>query len=357
MAVGAGAVVDSVVNMGKGAAHLVTNPVEAAEGIGDGLSRLFARIGRGAANAETTVTSNKSTKTGQLPSTGEKVADASGTVAKDILGENRAIRMWAHKLGVDPYTTNPVLMDELQDVAHYDAAGHFATKLLPLGIVGTVLGTANTVNNLVWTQGPGDLKILNEKRLKAMGVGAEEIAAFVGNKQYNLTLQTRLVASLESLKGVTGRPEFVAQAAGATTTVDARFYQEGAYMAETYHRTEAPLIGIVTDLPGACVKAKGDRFACLYPFDYLVWTENVAGSAQRLTDYAQKHFPNATRELWLTGSVSPRTARELKSRNWDVHPKGMYVLPAEPATKPSDVETPTPTAVPQTETTPAAPEK
>ena len=188
-----------------------------------------------------------------------------------------------------------------------------------------------------------------------MGVGTDGIAAFEGNKQYNLTLQTRLVASLDVLKDVTGRPEFVTQAAGATTSVDARFYQEGAYMAETYHRTEAPLIGIVTDLPGACVKARGDRFACLYPFDYLVWTESVANSANGLTQYAETHFPRGTRELWLTGGVSARTAQELKERRWDVHPEGMYVLPAQPATKPSDVETPTTT--PPNETTPAAPQK
>lgn len=355
MAVAAGAAVDSVVNMGMGAAHLVTNPVETAEGVGSAVSRLFARIGRGAENAEKTVTSTKTTKTGELPSTPEKVVDASGNVAKDLLGVNRAIRSWAHRLSVDPYTTNPILMDELQDVAHYDAGGRFATHLLPFGVVGTVLGTANTVNNLVWKMGPSELRTLNEKRLKEMGVGDAEIAAFEANKQYNLTLQTRLVASLDFLKGVTGRPEFVAQATGATTIVDARFYQEGAYMAEIYHRTEAPVIGIVTDLPGACVKAKGNRFACLYPFDYLVWTESVAGSAQRLTEYAQTHFPKGTRELWLTGTLSERSAQELKHRHWDVHPKGMYVLPARPATKPEDMETPTPAS--QSEPTPPAPQK
>ena len=100
-----------------------------------------------------------------------------------------------------------------------------------------MLGSANTVNN---PAGPRARATWDSQREAAEGHGrrAEEIAAFVGNKQYNLTLQTRLVASLDALEGVTGRPEFVAQAAGATTTVDARFDQEGADMAETYHRTK-----------------------------------------------------------------------------------------------------------------------
>lgn len=332
MAVAAGAAVDSMVNMGTGAVHLITNPVETAEGFGSGVSRLFGRIGRSAKRTQETLGSDGGTANDGTPppSTGAKVADASGNFAKDLLGVNRAVRSWAQKLGVDPYTTNPVLLNELQDVAHYDAGGRFSTKLLPLGIVGTVLGTASTVNSLVWTKGPDELRTLNETRLQAMGVAPEDSRAFLQNKQYNLTLQTRLLASLDTLSEITGRPEFVARAAGAEARVDARFYQESAYMAETFHRTESPLIGIVPDLPGACVISRDDRFACLYPLDYLVWTEGVAEYANRITQHAESKFPKAKRELWLTGRASPHAGNELKERGWIVHERSMSVLPVVP---------------------------
>jgi hypothetical protein len=329
IAVAAGAAVDSVINMGKGTLHLVTNPVDTVTGIGGAAGRLFGRIGRGVRRTSERIASDGGTSKSDPPkSTGARVADASGAVAKDLLGVNRAMRFWAQKLGVDPYTHNPVLRDELEEVANYDAGGRFSTKVMPFGIVGAALGTASTVNSLVWTREPDALITLNEDRLKAMGVASEDSRAFRLNPQYTLTVKTRLVASLDTLTDVTGRPEFVARAATVETEADALFYQESASMAETFHRTEAPLIGIAPDLPGACMIAKGNRLACLYPLDYVVWTETVAGYADRITQYAETAFPTATRELWLTGRVSARASEELKQRGWNVHPNWMEAPPA-----------------------------
>ena len=329
IAVAAGAAVDSVVNMGKGTLHLITNPVETAEGIGGAASRLFGRVGRSAARTQEKLESEGSAADAEK-STGTKVAETSQGIAKDLLGANKAQRAWAAKLFVDPYTKNQVLRDELEEVANYDAGGHFSTKLLPIGVVGTVLGTANTVNKLVYMEEPDALQTLNENRLNSMGVSPEDSRAFRLNKSYTLTVQTRLVASLDALPKVTGRPEYIAQAATASWEVDARFFQEGAYMAELYDRQESPIIGIVPDLTGACVIAQGDRFACLYPVDYVVWTEEVAGYVDRGTRWTETNFPKAKRELLLTGRVSPRTAQELKKRGWTVREKAMYVLPAAP---------------------------
>lgn len=329
VAVAAGAAVDSAVNIGKGTFHLVTNPVETVQGIGSAAGRLFTRIGRGAKRAREKYEGGAGA--GQEDrSTGSKIAGTTQGVAKDLLGVNRAMRFWAQKLYVDPYTHNPVLRDELQEVADYDAGGRFSIKLMPFGVVGTVLGSAATVNNLVWTKEPDELLTLNENRLKSMEVSPEDSRALRLNPHYTLTVQTRLVASLDALPGVTGRPEYVARAAGAEAEVDARFFQESAYMAEMFHQAESPLIGIAPDMPGACAIAKGDRFVCLYSLDYIVWTEGVARNAARVTQYAEAKFPDATRELWLTGRVSPRTARELTARGWMVREKAMNVLPAAP---------------------------
>ncbi len=339
IAVAAGAAIDSVVRMGKGTYDLITRPGAAAENIGGAASRLFGRIGRSIKRGQEKVES------GGTPdqSTGSKVAVAGEGAAKDVLGVNRAMRNWAAKLYVDPYTHNPVLRDELEEVADYDAGGRFSTKLLPLGVVGTVLGSASTVNKLIWMKEPDELLTLNENRLTAMGVKPEDSVAFRLNKAYTLAVQTRLVASLDALEGATGRPEFVAQAATAAEEVDARFYQQSAYMAEIFHKTESPVIDLVPDVVGACVLAKGNRLACLYPVDYVVWTQDVEGYVERGSRFAREHYPEAKRELWLTGSTSERSKREFLKRGWAVHDKGMSVLPVlEPDAAPE----PTPTAEP-----------
>jgi hypothetical protein len=263
-------------------------------------------------------------------STGDRVASTTQGVAKDVRGVNKAQRKWAERLFVDPYTHNEVLRDELEEVADYDAGGRFSTKLLPIGLVGTILGSVRTVNALVYEKEPDELQTLIETKLKEMGVAPDDSRAFRLNRNYTLSVQTRLVTSLDTLSETTGRPEYVAQAAGAEAEVDARFFQEGAYMAELFHKQESPILGIVPELPGACVIAKGDRFACLYPVDYVVWTQGVAEFAESATRYAETNFPTARRELWLTGRASARAVAELQKRRWTVREKSMYVLPAAP---------------------------
>lgn len=342
IAVAAGAAVENVVRMGKGTYDLITNPVATAQNIGGAASRLFGRIGRSIKRGQEKI----GTDAGGEQSTGTKVAAAGGGAAKDLLGVNRAMRKWAEKLYVDPYTHNPVLRDELEEVADYDAGGRFSTKLLPLGVVGTVLGSASTVNKLIWMKEPDELQTLNETRLAAMGVRPEDSIAFRLNKAYTLSVQTRLVASLDALENVAGRADFVAQAATAQEEVDARFYQESAYMAELFHKTESPVVEISAEFTGACVLSKANRFACLYPIDYMVWTQTVEGYVDGGTHRAEASHPDAKRELWLTGRVSPRSMEEIHKRGWTVHEKGMTVLPVL-ETEHAPEPTPTPEAQPE----------
>jgi hypothetical protein len=357
VAVAAGAIAGGVVDTGKGVVHVITNPVKTVAGIGNGVARLFGRIGRGAKRTAEKMESedssrsepdNLSDRSGAQkptkPSNAGTAVAASGELAKDIIGVNFAMRSWAQKLRVDPYTRNPVLHSELRDVAQYDAGGRFSTKLVPLGAVGLALGATSSADELIWMKEPDELVTLNEKRLKAMGVKPADSRAFRLNGQYNLTRQVRLVTALDSLNGVSGRPEFVGRAAGALVDADAQFYTESALLSETFHRTQAPLTGIVANLPGACVLAEGDRFACLFPLDYIAWTQGLAGHFDRITKRVETDFPKRSRELWLTGRASPRTATELQARGWTVREKSLNLLSEVP---------PAPTPVPAPEQTPA----
>jgi hypothetical protein len=219
--------------------------------------------------------------------------------------------------------------------------------IVPGGAILTALSTTSTVNDLIWMKEPDELVTLNEKRLKDMGVKPEVSRAFRLNKKYNLTWQVRLVASIDALSGVSGRPEFITRAAGAKVMADSQFYVQSAMLAELFHRTQTPLTSIVANLPGACVTAGDERFACLYPLDYVSWTEGVAGHVERITKRAQTDFPRAKRELWLTGQASPRAAKELDARGWTVREKGLKLISEEAQ----------PESTPQVPEKPAAPEK
>ena len=93
----------SVLNVGKGVATAVTKPTETAKGIGSGVKRLGVNLGR---MTKRTVDS----ATGEDPAGASKQSEnAAVSAGKSVLGVSRASRRWAQKLGVDPYTTNPVL--------------------------------------------------------------------------------------------------------------------------------------------------------------------------------------------------------------------------------------------------------
>lgn len=354
IAVAAGGIAKGAVNIGKGAVAVVTHPVDTVKGVGDGVVRLFGRIGRGARRSAEKMGDDKykadrenlsappdSQNAGQ--SSAGKVVGATGDLARDIVGVNGAMRLWAKKLRVDPYTRNEVLFGELRDVAQYDAGGQFSVNLAPGGIVLTALSTTATVNDLIWMKEPDELVTLNETRLKAMGVAPEVSRAFRLNPQYNLSRRVRLIASLDALPAIPGRPEFIARAAGAEVDADAEFYTQSAMLTDLFNRTQAPLSQIVAELPGACVVAQGNRFACLFPLDYVAWTEGVAGHFDRITKAAKSNHPNAKRELWLTGRASPRTATELASRGWTLREKSLTLIsedaqPEKPAEKPAAPE-------------------
>jgi len=349
IAVAAGGVAKGALNVGKGAVAVVTHPVETISGLPDGIGRLFGRIGRGAGRAgekmgtvDTTGTESENLsdpKDASPPSeqsTAGKTVTASGELAKDLIGVNSAMRSWAKKLQVDPYTRNEILHNELRDVAQYDAGGQFAVNIAPGGIILTALSTTSTVNDLIWMKEPDELVTLNEKRLTEMGVSPTVSKAFRLNAQYNLTRQVRLIASLNELPGAAGRAGFVARAAGAKTDSDGEFYMESAMLADLFNKTQAPVSAIVDNLPGACVIAGDNRFACLFPLDYIYWTEGVAGHVDRITKRAETDYPKATREMWLTGRASERTARELAARGWSLREKSLKLISEEvqPPSKP-----------------------
>ncbi|HEY7574772.1 MAG TPA: hypothetical protein VIB08_06380 [Thermoanaerobaculia bacterium] len=313
-AVAAGGVATSIFRMGTGTFHLLTNPVGTAQGLGDGAKRFFDRLGRGARRTVEKVDA-PSEASGSGASTASKVADASGGAAMDLLGVNRSMRAWARKLGVDPYTRNPVLRKALQEVAAYDAGGQLATKFLPLGAVGTALGAATTVNTLVWDKDPDELVTWIEQRLDAMGMTLSESQGFRLNPNYGLTRQTEIVGALDGMPGVEGRPGFIREAGLARDEAEAQFFLESALMMADRHREKADLFRIIPEAPGACVTTRSGAAACFFPLDYVAWTQGVAEQADRIAKAIPGSIPKEKREVLLTGKVSERTRRELARRS------------------------------------------
>src|SRR5438045_4593225 len=88
----------------------------------------------------------------------------SGDAAMNLLGVNKAKRRIAKQAGADPYTTNPVLAKQLDDLARAAVAGRVSLDVaLAVSTAGiaTAISTTATVSNLVWDRSPEDIRTIH----------------------------------------------------------------------------------------------------------------------------------------------------------------------------------------------------
>ena len=106
----------------------------------------------------------------------EKVRRKSGAYWRGITGVDQAKVKLAVKLGVNPYTTNEELQSELTGTAKATAGGGLivnAAASVASGGAGaalTVVGVNQTLHDTLVNSTPEDLRILNRKKLFALGL-------------------------------------------------------------------------------------------------------------------------------------------------------------------------------------------
>ena len=136
-------------------ANLVADPGSTLASVPQGVAKLFDNIATG------------------LQKPREPRRD---TVGQQLLNVSDAKRKIAYDLGVDVYSSNRVLQNELDGLSKAQALGSLGVSAaIPYG-GGTVVGisrmsqTAGEVNRLIRDESPSGLRNLNERKLQAMGV-------------------------------------------------------------------------------------------------------------------------------------------------------------------------------------------
>lgn len=311
----------SVVKIGQSAAAVVSDPAGSAKGLGAGIKRFGVNLGR---RTQRAVASTGDA--GAAEETKDSGAVA-GSAAKSVLGVSTAMRRWARKVGVDPYTTNSVLQKALEDIARVDAAGSIATKVaVPIP---AVVGMTATVGDLVWSQDPEEVRKINERGLRALAVPDAAAKDLFRNPWFTLTYQTRLVAALGAVN-VSGVADFVRTAAEAKTEREALFFVESTEMLQQWHARE-PLLGILTDSRALVAKGAGSRARALLPLDWVSWTTTTQMALRDIGARARQELGATRLELVVTGRVSDRALREIATLGWTVVPLPTTVAAGVPS--------------------------
>jgi hypothetical protein len=306
----------SVLNVGKGVASVVQDPGATARGMGVGVKRFGTNLGREARRTTGKVvdsaTSDQKDESGK--STTDQAAEAGVSVANSVLGVNAAARRWAQKVGVDPYTSNPILKKALVDLGRIDSAGAMAARIA-VPIPPIVSGTA-TAGKLVWAKDPEALLKENEQKLRDLGVGADVIKQLYLSRGFTLTLHTALAGSLREVN-VPGVADYVATAAEADSEGAGVFFAESAGMLARFHKT-APVAAVLTDSRALVAKTKDGRAVVLLPLDWVQWTAAYDKALTEVEKRARAELGATKLELRMTGTMSAVAKQEMAARGWTV---------------------------------------
>jgi hypothetical protein len=237
-----------------------------------------------------------------------------GNAAKNAAGFDKARLDTAKQLGVDPYSDNARLQEEMDKVTWAFFAGG-----LPLRIGAAVVsaGVAVAATNMIgipddtYAMTQTELALRDARSLAAMGVGDTLIKEFQLNRALSTTRRHRMVGSLEAMPNANGRGEIIRLANACTTAGQADFLLGAlAILAERQRAGAADYVSLTVlgRLPGATTQA--GELQVPAPVDHVTWTAEVAGFAMR------DDLGTAPKVLLHTGTLSPAAAAGLAAAGW-----------------------------------------
>jgi len=290
-------------NTVAGVKKMFTAPKETLEGAASGVSGLF----------------NRATKTiGK-----RKSSDAEDSSFEQLVGISKSKGKIANSYGVNVYSQNKVLEQELDRLGRADFYGGIgvgvATAAIP-GVGGVVLGasgTARLLNEAINTTPASELWLQNKNKLIAMGMDADTVALFLNNPNFSPALSTVLVASLESMKGVENRELFIKVSLQAADTVMAGIIVKMSIMTAAYHKNVAKLMRLTPMARLTMGVRKDGTSVVVLPSDHMVWSQRVS---QAITSIGAEG-KGGSNELWVSGTVSKMASAEFKKAGWEVHTK------------------------------------
>ena len=279
--------------------NLATNPVDTLTGVPKGTYQIMENVAE-------SVTSSRN--------------PAQDSRAQEALKFSAWKRDHASRLGVDPYSRNTVLQKELNSVAWAATIGDWTTSLVLMPVGGTAVSVVSglrmseSVRNALKEQPPARLRLMNDDKLKAMGISEDLRTQYLDQPHYTPTQSTIMVEALSGLGSARGREVVLQAALGAEDEVMSTFFVNVAQLLRGYHETAAP-IGALRAVGKRLVVAETAGGATMIPLpvDHLIWTERVDQVSARLKD----GMPGKP-QLWVTGTVSAAARTGLQGQGIDV---------------------------------------
>lgn len=271
--------------------NIVKNPVEslkeAPATVGHFFQKAGSAIGRAGGRLKDRVEENQANPEAVTDAHVAKEAGVGiGTMAKNAAGYDKAKLDTAKQLGVDPYSDNVRLQEEMDKVTWAFFAGGLPLKV---GAAVASAGVAVVATKMVgipedvYSMTQAEMALRDGRSLASMGITDEDIKVFqVGRGPLSITRRHRITLALEALPNAKGRGHVVLLANACQTPEQVDFLVQGlAILADRQKSGAADYteLKVLGRLPGGITSTGTLEIPA--PVDQVTWTEEVAHVANR----------------------------------------------------------------------------
>lgn len=291
--------------------NIASDPGGTVKQIPHSVGHFFGKVGSGIGNAARKA-GDRNNGDSRSP---EEIGRGVGRILKGAAGFDKAKLECARQLGIDPYTDNARLQEEMEKVAWAFFAGGLPLKIgasLAGGGASEILNATEFVGlpDELYQLTASELDYRDRTTLKTMGMAPERIDALFANPSMIRSVRHQLVTSLSRI-GVPGQGAIIEQMIACDTVWRARFFNDALQLLLWRHR-QSPYRELSVHGRLAVGVASDGTIEIPAPVDYVVWTEEVAAFALR--DDIARH----PRRLILQGNLSAETATQLSAAGWEI---------------------------------------
>jgi hypothetical protein len=276
--------------------NLIQEPVDTVSGIPKGVYRLFGNIAT------------------SLTETHDPSEDAR---VKQALAVSAYKRDYAYELRVDVYSSNSVLQKELNRVGWAGAIGGLSLTAVTFPAQGPVITAAKTMrfsnqlNEILKEEPPSRLRIINEKKLLAMGVSRDLAIKYLDHPAFTPRHDTIIAECLTMLENARGRDTFIKFVLSAEDEETANFFQNIAQTLRGYHETVSPVNNIMVVAGMVFAKANNGSALIPFPLDHGVWSKQPHRIFREVISSPSASGLKGDISLWVTGTVSSMARKQL----------------------------------------------
>jgi hypothetical protein len=305
--------------------NIVTHPVSSIKRAPQTVGHFFSKIGGSIERGANKIKQNGANDEEITPS---EAGSGIGEAAKKVAGFDKARLDTAKQLGVDPYSDNVRLQDEMDKVTWAFFAGGLPLRIgAAVASVGTTVVATKMVGipEETYALTQSELALRNHRSLTAMGLKDQDINDFQIQRNLSTTRRLRIVKSLEAMPAAAGRGRIILLANSCATPEQADFLIAALSILETRQQSGAADykdLNVFGRLPGATNSAGILEIPAAV--DHVTWTEQVSSFAQR------DDLGTTPRLLVHTGTISPAATAGLIKSGWKTTPQQQIIRPVGP---------------------------